>query len=227
MKRIAIIPAGGSGSRFNSPIPKQYVKVLGNEIISYTLKTFQNSSFVDEIIIAAEMSYFETLNQIKKKYGFDKISRIVQGGKERQDSVYNSLISGSFSEDDLMIVHDAARPLLTDQLLEKAIAAAEEHDSIAVAIRARDTLLKGKDHITEYINRDEIYYAQTPQIFRYEILKKAFEFVKISNFVGTDESMIVIKAGFEVRVVEGDFKNFKITTESDLEIFEKLIDSSE
>jgi 2-C-methyl-D-erythritol 4-phosphate cytidylyltransferase len=227
MKRIAIIPAGGSGSRFNSPIPKQYVKVLGNEIISYTLKTFQNSSFVDEIIIAAEMSYFETLNQIKKKYGFDKISRIVQGGKERQDSVYNSLISGSFSEDDLMIVHDAARPLLTDQLLEKAIAAAEEHDSIAVAIRARDTLLKGKDHITEYINRDEIYYAQTPQIFRYEILKKAFEFVKISNFVGTDESMIVKKAGFDVRVVEGDFKNFKITTESDLEIFEKLIDFSE
>lgn len=93
MSNVAIIPSAGSGSRFNSPIPKQYVKVLGKEIIVYTLEIFQNCDNIDEIIIPADKNYFNLLFELKEKYNFTKVTKIIEGGKERQDSVYNGLIS--------------------------------------------------------------------------------------------------------------------------------------
>ena len=223
MKCTAIIPSGGVGSRFNSPIPKQYVKVLGKELIVYTLEIFQKSKLVDNIIIPANESYFELLHQIKDKYNFSKISGIVKGGKERQDSVYNGLISEDFESDDLIIVHDAARPLLSEKLLEKAINSAYTYDSIVVAIGARDTLFKKENDKLRYIDRSKIYYAQTPQIFRYNILNDSFFNAAKTNFRATDESMLVANANFNVEIVEGEYKNFKITTEVDMLTFEKLI----
>lgn len=223
MKCTAIIPSGGVGARFNSPIPKQYVKVLGKELIVYTLEVFQKSKLVDNIIIPADESYFELLHQIKDMYNLSKISGIVKGGKERQDSVYNGLISEDFNKDDLIIVHDAARPLLSEQLLEKAINSAYTYDSIVVAIGARDTLFKKEDNKLSYIDRSKIYYAQTPQIFRYNILMDSFLNAAKTNFQATDESMLVVNANYNVDIVEGEFKNFKITTEVDMLTFEKLI----
>lgn len=226
MGNIAIIPAGGKGSRFNSPIPKQYVKVLGKELIAYTIDIFQKSPLVDEIIIPASISYLDDLKEIKKKYNFDKITGIVEGGKERQDSVYNGLTSRKFSNGDLIVVHDAARALLSQSLLEKAINEAKKYDSVIVAINARDTLLKAEKYVTEYIDRSKVYYAQTPQIFRYSLLSKAFELANKSGFYGTDESMLVRNAGIDVRIVEGEFINFKITTKNDLDIFESVLTNS-
>lgn len=222
MKCVAIIPSGGIGSRFNSPIPKQYVKVLGKELIAYTIDVFQRSPLVDEIIIPADESYFSLLNQIKKKYKFSKLIKIVKGGKQRQDSVYNGLISKDFEPNDLIIVHDAARPLLSGTLLEKAIKSAVEFDSIVVAIKARDTLIKAENDILGYVDRENIYYAQTPQIFRHKILKESFVKAIADNFIGTDESMLVKRAKNNVKIVEGDFSNFKITTKYDLNLFEKF-----
>jgi 2-C-methyl-D-erythritol 4-phosphate cytidylyltransferase len=220
---VAIIPSGGSGSRFNSPIPKQYIKILGKELIYYTISVFQNSPLIDEIIIPAGTSYIDKVEDIKREYNFDKISIILEGGKERQDSVYNGLISKKFENDDLIIVHDAARPLLSESLLEKSINKALKYDSIIVAIRARDTLLKADHTVSDYLDRNEIYYAQTPQIFRYSILKSAFETAKKTGFYGTDESMLVKNAGFDVKIVEGEFINFKVTTQSDLKLFEGML----
>ena len=223
MKRIAVIPAGGVGTRFNSPIPKQYIKVLGKELISYTLKKFQECNLVDEIIIPANKSYFQLLHEIKNKNGFTKISLITEGGKERQDSVYNGLKSKKFDKNDLIIVHDAARPLLSEELLTKAIKSAEKFDSVVVAIKARDTLIKAKADVIDYVDRKNIFYAQTPQIFRNSILIRSFEKAIKESFIGTDESMLVRRAGFDVKIVEGEILNFKITTKDDLNIFEKLI----
>ncbi len=223
MKTSAIIPSGGIGSRFNSPIPKQYLKVLGKELITYTLNTFQHCEKIDEIIIPAHESYFDLLNQIKTNNNFYKISKIVKSGKERQDSVYNGLIAGNFEPDDLVLVHDAARPLLSRTLLEKVINLAWNFDSVVVGIKARDTLFSAEDFVSDYLDRSKIYYAQTPQIFRYRILKKAFDLANENGFYGTDESMLVKQAGFDVKVVDGEFENFKITSESDLEIFKKLV----
>lgn len=223
MKNIAIIPSGGIGSRFNSPIPKQYIKVLGKEIIVYTLDIFQNCNLIDEIIIPAEENYFSLLENLINKYNFSKVSKVIKGGKERQDSVFNGLCSKKFSNDDYISVHDAARPLLSKSTLEKALKEAHKYDSIVVGIKARDTLISGIDSVEKYINRNKIYYAQTPQVFKYEILKKSFDIANKNKFRGTDESMIVKNAGFNVKIVEGEFINFKITTENDLILLKKFL----
>ncbi|MCP5062625.1 MAG: 2-C-methyl-D-erythritol 4-phosphate cytidylyltransferase [Ignavibacteriae bacterium] len=226
MKTFAIIPSGGIGSRILSSIPKQYVKVLGKELIAYTLQVFQNSNLIDEIIIPAQPSYFDLLNSIKEKYNLDKVVRIIEGGKERQDSVYNGLKQLSLIDEDLVVVHDAARPLLSQELLEKSINEAKKYDSIVVAKKASDTLIKGDEIVGEYLDRTNIYYAQTPQIFRYKILLEAFRLANESNFLGTDESMLVKNANFGVRIVEGETTNFKVTTQSDLELLEHILGNS-
>ncbi len=226
MKTVAIIPSGGIGSRILSSIPKQYVKVLGKELIAYTLQVFQNSNFIDEIIIPAQPSYFDLLNSIKEKFNLDKIVKIIEGGKKRQDSVSNGLKQLSLTDEDLVIVHDAARPLLSQELLEKSINEAKKYDSIVVAKKASDTLIKGGGIVGEYLDRTNIYYAQTPQIFRYKILLEAFKLANESNFLGTDESMLVKNANFDVRIVEGETTNFKVTTQSDLELLEHILGNS-
>ncbi len=224
MKVTAIIPSGGSGSRFLSSIPKQYIKVLGKELIVYTLEIFQNCSLVDNIVIAAQKNYFDILNNIKQNYNLNKISKIVEGGDERQYSVYNAFNSLTLHDDDLVIVHDAARPLISDKLLCNAIVFAKSLGSVVVALKAKDTLLKGiNGKVKSYIDRKNIYYAQTPQIFKYKILKKAFENANKTKFLATDESMLVKNINVDVNIFEGETTNFKITTTADLELFKKII----
>ena len=222
MKKIVIIPSGGTGSRIGEPLPKQYNLINGKELLAYTLEVFQKSEQVDAIIVAAQEKYFNLIQQISEKYNFHKIKKIVKSGKERQDSVYNALRSLSANNDDLIIVNDAARPLLDKEILERAIKTAEEFDNAIVCINARDTLVKADSFVKSYIDRESIYYVQTPQIFRYNILmnsmKKAYE----ENFYGTDESMLVTRVGYKVKLVEGSILNFKITTKNDLELFSKF-----
>lgn len=219
MKVFAIIPSGGKGKRLGTDLPKQYLEVHSKNIIAYTLEVFQKCDLVDEIIIPAEQEFFELLGVVKNKYNFSKLVKIVHGGKERQDSVFNALSSISAEPDDLVIVHDAARPLLPLLTLEDGISSAKKSGSVVVAIKARDTLIKGNKKVFDYVKREEIYYAQTPQLFRYEILKEAMEKARMETFLGTDESMLVKRAGYDIEIIEGSSFNFKITTKSDLEIF--------
>ncbi|MCB9249010.1 MAG: 2-C-methyl-D-erythritol 4-phosphate cytidylyltransferase [Ignavibacteriales bacterium] len=223
MSNIAVIPSAGSGSRFNSPIPKQYLKVLGKELIVYTLEVFQNCDLIDEIIIPADEKYFLLLNNLKEKYNISKISKIVRGGKERQNSVYNGITAKKFDTNDYIIVHDAARPLLSNNLLEIAIKRAYKYDNVVIDLKARDTLIKGEINVESYLERSMIYYAQTPQIFRYEILLDSFKKAERENYTATDESMLVKNAGYEVKIVEGEFINFKVTEKKDLIFLEKLL----
>lgn len=222
MKTFAIIPAGGKGKRGGTETPKQYLRFHGKELIAYTLEVFQKNDFVDEIIIAAETPYFSLLNKITKDYILTKISNIIEGGEERQDSVYSALKSIKADDNDLIAVHDAARPLLSDSILTKAIITAKEKGNALVCLKARDTLLKGDQFVKEYVDRSEIYYVQTPQIFRYKDLKKAMKKAYEKNFIGTDESMLVKQLGIDINIVEGSMLNFKITTMTDIEMFEKL-----
>lgn len=222
MKTIAIIPAGGKGKRGGTETPKQYLKFHDKELIAYTLEVFQKNNLVDQIIISAEPSYFSLLEEIKKKFNLIKISKIVEGGEERQDSVYNALKSINANDNDLIAVHDAARPLLPDDILTKAINTAKEKGNALVCLKARDTLLKGDDIVKEYVDRSEMYYVQTPQIFKYNDLMKAMINAYEKNFIGTDESMLVKELGIDINIVEGSMFNFKVTTATDIEMFEKL-----
>lgn len=222
MKAIAIIPAGGKGKRSGFSAPKQYLKFRGKELIVYTLEVFQKNDLVDEIVVSAEPAYFTLFNKLIKDYNLSKVKNIVEGGEERQDSVNSALNSIAANDDDLIAVHDAARPLLPEDVLTNAINTAREKGNALVCIKARDTLLKGERTVKEYFDRKEIYYVQTPQIFPYKILKKAMKKAYERNFIGTDESMLVKELGVEINIVEGSMFNFKVTTMTDIEMFEKL-----
>jgi len=223
MRTIAIIPAGGKGLRSGSATPKQYLKVNGKEVIVYTLQTFEKNKLVDNIIISAEPEYFNLLIRLIKKHKISKITLIVEGGKTRQDSVCNAVLSSGADANDLLVVHDAARALLPNDVLTNAIQTAKQKGNALVCIKAKDTLIRGKKTIDEYLNRDEVYYVQTPQIFKYKDLHRALNKAHSEQFVGTDESMLVKRRGKKVNIVEGSVFNFKITTKEDVEMFRKLV----
>jgi len=154
MNCIAIIPAGGKGFRSGFSTPKQYLKVGGKEIIVYTLQTFQRNKLIKRIIIAAESEYFNLLIKLVKKYKLSKVKLIVEGGSTRQQSVYNAVLSSEADDNDLIVVHDAARALLPDDVLTNAIVSAKKNGNALVCIKAKDTLIKGKKFVSEYLNRD-------------------------------------------------------------------------
>jgi len=223
MTTIAIIPAGGKGLRSGSATPKQYLKIKGKPIIVYTLQTFQKNKLMDRIIIAAEPEYFNLLIRLVKKHKLNKVKLIVEGGMTRQDSVYNAVISSSADDNDLVVVHDAARALLPDIVLTNAIETAKQKGNALVCIKAKDTLIKGEKTVDEYLNRDEVYYVQTPQIFKFKELQSALSKANNEQFVGTDESMLIKRIGKKVNIVDGSVFNFKITTKEDVELFTKLV----
>jgi 2-C-methyl-D-erythritol 4-phosphate cytidylyltransferase len=224
MKTIAVIPAGGKGIRSGTAAPKQYLKFNDKELIVYTLEIFQQNELIDEIIISVERDYFNILNDVKEKYNLSRISKVVEGGDTRQDSVYNALKSLTDTADnDLVAVHDAARPLLTQEVLTNAVKTAKQKGNALVCIKAKDTLIKGNEVVESYLDRDEVYYVQTPQIFPYSVLMKAMKNAYENNFIGTDESMLVRQIGEKVNIVEGSVYNFKVTTADDIEMFERLV----
>jgi 2-C-methyl-D-erythritol 4-phosphate cytidylyltransferase len=223
MKNFVIIPAGGKGVRSGFAAPKQYIKFAGKELIVYTLEVFQKNKFIDNIILAAEPKYFNLLLELKKKYHITKISSLVEGGKTRQDSVYNALKSISAKKNDLIIVHDAARPLISPDVLTNSINLAKKKGNAVVCVKVSDTLIKGSNKVDSYLNREEVLYVQTPQIFKYKDLMDAMLNAYKNNFIGTDESMLVKRMGKEIYIAEGSLLNFKVTTKSDLELFSWLV----
>jgi len=223
MRIFAVIPAGGKGTRSGFNLPKQYLQIHGKALIAYTLEVFQKNRSVDEIIISADPFYFSLLEKIKKKYSFSKLTGLVKAGKERQDSVYNGLLSLSASARDIILVHDAVRPLLPAKVLSDAIKTAKEKGNALVCIKAKDTLIRGKDLVEKYIEREEVCYVQTPQIFEYSELKKAMDKAFKDEFRGTDESMLVQRLNKKINIVEGSVINFKVTSKEDIKLLSKLI----
>jgi 2-C-methyl-D-erythritol 4-phosphate cytidylyltransferase len=223
MKVYAVIPAGGKGTRSGSSTPKQYVRFNKKELIVYTLEVFQQNKLIDGIIISADTSRFRLLNRLKQKYNLTKITGIAEGGKERQDSVYKGLCSLRCSKNDLIVVHDAARPLLPGDVLTSAILTAKKKGNALVCIKAKDTLIKGSSTVQSYMDRNEIYYVQTPQVFRYSDLMKAMDKAYAEGFTGTDESILVARTGKKIHIVNGSVLNFKITTDEDFKLLKKLL----
>lgn len=223
MKVAAIIPAGGLSRRFGGATPKQFVKVDGKEIFIHTLSIFQKNREVDEVALAVPEQYLEKASELLLKRKINKVVSLVPGGNERQDSVLNALTSLSLKKKDLVIVHDAARPLLSQKILTDAIQTAKKKGNAVTAILGRDTLLRQSNERFEYIDRSGVYYVQTPQIFRAGDLQQAFELAQELNFISTDESNLINLLGIKMNIVEGSLFNFKITSKSDLELFKRLM----
>lgn len=223
MSTFVIIPAAGKSIRAGFPIPKQFLKFRDKELLVHTCEVFQTSPLIDKIIIATNEEYVPLVNSLVASYHLTKVCSVIVGGKERQDSVYNALRTIEAVDSDIVAVHDAARPLLSREVLATAITTAQAKGTALVCMKTKDTILSTAQGEFVYPDRSHIYQVQTPQVFAYSLLKKAFEKAYKDAFYGTDESMLVKRLGTNIELVEGNFLNFKVTTKEDVELVSKLL----
>ena len=231
MKVIVIIPAAGLGTRMsavsagNKTRSKQFFELQGTPILFHTLRKFANNSRVSEIVVALRNSETEAFLQQAGQEGFQKLLHVVEGGEHRQNSVANALASLDASPDDIVLVHDAVRPFVDDETIDGVIKAVQKYGAAIAGIPAVDTV-KQVDRTADgavvlaTVPRERMVMAQTPQGFRFGLLKKAFEEATTDGFLGTDESSLIERSGGEVHVVMGSPRNLKITTPGDLELAE-------
>lgn len=205
----AIIPAGGTSSRFGNK-NKLLEKINGKEVIKYTVQAFENSN-VDEIIICANVSIIEELQEILKDC---RKVKIIEGGETRQASVFNGLKA---SECNYVLIHDAARPMITTDLVNQTIEMVKDKNALTVATKTIDTIKEVEDgKITRTIDRAKLYNTQTPQAFKYELIRDAHTKLYGKNF--TDDAGMLEELGETVYILNGSYKNIKITTQNDIDI---------
>jgi len=237
MKVVVIIPAAGLGTRMASPggakakkpVPsKQFTELGGTPILIHTLRKFAIHPRISEIFVALrkdEINGFRERLKSEAKDVLQKKIELVEGGEHRQESVAHALAAVSGAKDDVVLVHDAVRPFVTADIIDEVIEGAKKHGAAIAGMPAVDTI-KQVDRtadgalITATIPRERVVMAQTPQGFRYEILKKAFDEAAADGFVGTDEASLVERSGGAVAVVMGSPRNLKITTPGDMELAE-------
>jgi 2-C-methyl-D-erythritol 4-phosphate cytidylyltransferase len=227
MAVFALIPAAGMGKRMGAAINKQYLALAGKPILAHTLAVFERAPFVDGIVVITpqdEIPYCQ--EQVVARGGFAKVRQIVAGGAERQHSVLNGLraMEGVAADGDVVLIHDGVRPFVTEAVLSRAIAVAREDDGALVAVPAKDTIKVVADGvITATPPRETLWLAQTPQAFRYGVIRAAHEVADAERFLGTDDAMLVERLGRRVRVVMGDYRNIKITTPEDMILAEAFL----
>ena len=219
-----VIVAAGKGSRMNMGINKQFIKLEGKEIIAYTIEKFYNNSNIEDIVVVVkedESEFFK--KEILDKYNFKNV-KIAYGGKERQDSVYNGLKLLD-EKCDVVLIHDGARPFVSDKIIDKSIEEAKEHKAIVVGVPVKETIkvIDNDKNIVDTPNRSVLWAVQTPQTFDYNILIDAYKDAFKNKFYGTDDAMLVERIGYKVKMLEGSYNNIKITTQEDLNIGSQIL----
>ena len=225
---IALILAAGSGTRMGMDTPKQFVLVKDKPLLYYSVHMFETYPEVEAIVIVTNRENISLVEEIVKEYNFIKIKAVVVGGETRQDSVYNGLlkIKEFASEDDVVLIHDAARPLVNHRIIYDNIKACLEFGAVDTAIQASDTIVKSSDGsgVDELPLRRELYQAQTPQTFKLGLILEAHEYARSHHIPNvTDDVKLVLSLGKEVHLVEGSKLNFKVTTPEDLDLLEGLL----
>jgi len=225
MKTVAIIPAGGAGKRLKAHVAKQYLLLNQLPVLIHTLQVFQKSKMIDDIVLVLPPDDLASVREeLIDKYELTKVKFIVAGGMERQDSVRNALavLEGNC---DLILVHDAVRPLITGKLIRQVAAAAKATGAASLGVKAKDTIKEtGKDDIVSVtIPRHNLWLTQTPQAFKFEIFKKAYKKAYDEKFYGTDDASLVERIGVKVKMIAGSYDNIKITTPEDLVMVRALL----
>ena len=211
-----IILSGGRGKRMGADISKQFISINDKPMLYYTIKKFMDNKLIDEIILVLpkdEIDYCKT--EVLEKNGLE-VDKIVEGGKERQDSVFNGL--KAIERSDIVLIHDGARPFVTDRIIEEGINSAKKFKAAAPGVMPKDTIkIKDKDGLSkETLKREELVAVQTPQVFDYNLILECHEKVKENNIKVTDDTMVVEKFGHRVFLYDGEYTNIKITTPEDL-----------
>ena len=223
MKVAAIVPAAGKGRRIKSKIQKPYIELCGKPILAHTLLKLSKNRLITEIVVAVDRKKINTFRrEIISKFKIKKV-KVVSGGKERKDSVFNALKNVS-RDIDYILIHDGIRPFITDKLIISSLRAAQRFDASIVAVPVKATLkYTGRSNRIQYTpDRKNFWEAQTPQVFRRAIIERAYRKPGKRKIDITDDSMLVERLGVRPKIVLGSYSNIKITTQEDLELAEML-----
>ena len=225
MAVVAIIVAAGSGNRFGSKTPKQFLELAGKPVIFHTLKRFDDSPSIDRIVLVLPPPSTNGFLEQAAKHNLQKLKSVVAGGATRIESVWNGFKTINSNEAQIVAVHDGARPLVTIAEIERTIKKAQETGAACLVAPVTDTIkeIASDGKILRTINRNLLRRALTPQCFSYELLRRAFSETDVSNEQSTDESLLIEKLGQRVSIVEGSSRNIKITVPEDLIVAESLL----
>lgn len=222
----AIVLAAGQGKRMGTKVHKQYLELAGRPILYYSLKAFEESAVIDEILLitgAGEEDYCR--REIVDKYKITKVSRILQGGAERYHSVWNGV--QELREDGYVFIHDGARPFVDEEIISRAFQEVQVHKACVVGMPVKDTIkVADKNEFVEKTpNRSSLWMVQTPQVFENHIVRGAYSMLMRESYINvTDDAMVVEQMlKYPIKLVYGSYENIKITTPEDLEIAEVLV----
>ena len=222
MKVGAIIPAAGRGKRIGASVPKQFLEIQGKPLLHHTLTVFASCKLIDYVVLVMPRADVDEMGEdwLNK---YEIVRKVVVGGEQRQDSVYNgfsSLEKGT----DIVVVHDGVRPFTTPQMITATVEAAQQHGAAITAIPVSDTVKQAADgFVKQTVSRDGLWRVQTPQAFQCGLLQQAFKKAKKDSYYGTDEGSLVEYLGERVKIVPGSELNIKITRKEDLVLGESLL----
>ncbi|MDI3310542.1 MAG: 2-C-methyl-D-erythritol 4-phosphate cytidylyltransferase [Thermoanaerobacterium sp.] len=221
----AIVVAAGKGRRMGTKLNKVFLKLNGKPVLYYTLNVFEKLSELNEIVLVVSNEDIDYCRrEIVDKYNFKKVKRIIAGGMERQESVFNGLKAVD-SRCDIVMIHDGARPFIDKATLQKGIEESKVHSAVGIAVPVKDTIKVVDDGNFVVATPDRTYLMaiQTPQIFEYKLIYEAHLKAMEDGFLGTDDTVLVERLGHKVKLVEGSYRNIKITTPEDLIISEAFL----
>lgn len=224
----AVVLAAGSGSRMKSNVKKQFMDMLGKPLIYYALKQFQDSPVDDIILVTGEDAISYCKEEIVEKYHFTKVKKIVAGGKERYNSVYNALKE---AEGEYVLIHDGARAFVDQEIIARAMAGVKEYKACVIGMPVKDTIkvVDEEGYAVDTPKRSTLWQVQTPQCFVTEEIREAYEKMMNTNQDGiTDDAMVMEQYGTRrIRLLEGNYNNLKMTTPEDILVGEMLLKKSE
>jgi 2-C-methyl-D-erythritol 4-phosphate cytidylyltransferase len=219
-KNYAIIVAGGSGTRMQTALPKQFLLLNGLPVMMHTIQAFHNSQSQPQIIIVLHPNYHNHWVKLCTQYNFNVLYQLVKGGETRFHSVKNGLDSIDDNEA-VIAIHDAVRPLTASSIIDNSFTHAAAYGNAITAVKSRDSIRQIKDDYSVSLLRDDIYLVQTPQTFQSALLKKAYEQAYDSGF--TDDASVVENSGIKINLIEGNYENIKITFPEDIAIAEAIL----
>lgn len=217
LRCTAIIMAAGKGKRMQTTVSKQFLPIGGKEILAWTVEVFEKSPLVQEILLMASADGKEDVQTLCETYGWKKVAAVLEGGKERQNSVANGLAAVG-KETDIVLIHDGVRPFVTEEMIADSIAAAQQFGGAVIGVPAKDTIkvCSQEGMAIETPDRSTLWQIQTPQTFQRDLIVQAYQKADKEGFLGTDDASVAEFAGHQVKVVMGSYRNIKITTKEDL-----------
>lgn len=220
----AIIAAAGQGKRMAKGINKAFILLNNRPILAHTLDVFEACAGINDIIVVVGADDIQQTRTIINTYGYRKIKEVVPGGAERQHSIANALKEIPVNTQ-LVLIHDGARPLVTQKLVMEVLLASNETGAAIVAVPVKDTIKIGNKEgfVLETPDRTNLWAVQTPQVFKRDIIEEAYRQAELAAVVATDDAGLVERIGVKVRLIMGDYNNLKVTTPEDLVVAETII----